>query len=184
MRNNAGLAIFMPAVRNIRIVCSSDSSEVVKPLGKIYRGKPLLLVSNCSIKRVPCQTITRKDSSAMTHREKILCALAHKEPDRVPVDLGGTESSGITGIAYHRLKTHLGIRDGKIRIFDLMQQIAKVEPSVLRRIGADAVPLLIEPKERKPSTLPDGIPCEIPRKIIIETRSNGDMVVLSKNNTP
>jgi uroporphyrinogen decarboxylase len=120
----------------------------------------------------------------MTHREKILCALAHKEPDRIPVDLGGTESSGITGIAYHRLKTHLGIRDGKIRIFDLMQQIAKVEPSVLRRIGADAVPLLIEPKEWKPSTLPDGIPCEIPHKVIIETRSNGDMVVLSKNNTP
>jgi uroporphyrinogen decarboxylase len=120
----------------------------------------------------------------MTHREKILCALAHKEPDRIPVDLGGTESSGITGIAYHRLKTHLGIRDGKIRIFDLMQQIAKVEPSVLRRIGADAVPLLIEPKEWKPSTLPDGIPCEIPHKVIIETRSNGYMVVLSKNNTP
>jgi uroporphyrinogen decarboxylase len=120
----------------------------------------------------------------MTHREKILCALAHKEPDRIPVDLGGTESSGITGIAYHRLKTHLGIRDGKIRIFDLMQHIAKVEPSVLRRIGADAVPLLIEPKEWKPSTLPDGIPCEIPHKVIIETRSNGDMVVLSKNNTP
>ena len=72
----------------------------------------------------------------MTHRERILCTLMHKEPDRVPVDLGGTESSGITGIAYHRLKTLLGIHDGKIRIFDLMQQIAKVEPSVLCRIGA------------------------------------------------
>ena len=92
----------------------------------------------------------------MTHRERILSALAHREPDRVPVDLGGTESSGITGIAYHRLKTHLGINDGEIRIFELMQQIAKVEPSVLRRIGADTAPLLIEPKGWKRSTQPDG----------------------------
>ena len=45
----------------------------------------------------------------MTPRERIISALEHTEPDRVPVDLGGTDSSGIMGTAYDRLKKHLGI---------------------------------------------------------------------------
>jgi len=32
----------------------------------------------------------------MTSRERILAAINHKEPDRVPVDLGATASSGIS----------------------------------------------------------------------------------------
>jgi len=46
----------------------------------------------------------------VTRRECILAAIAHKESDRIPVDLGGMRSTGITAIAYGRLKRHLGIR--------------------------------------------------------------------------
>ena len=120
----------------------------------------------------------------MTHRDRIRAAFAHREPDRVPVDLGGTESSGITGIAYHRLKSHLGIREGTVRVFDLMQQIVKVEPSILRLVGADAVPLLIEPTEWKPSTLPDGTPCEIPEKALMQSLPDGGTEILARNGTP
>ena len=42
----------------------------------------------------------------MNPRERVLAAVARTEPDRVPVDLGGTESSGITGMAWHRLMDH------------------------------------------------------------------------------
>ena len=81
----------------------------------------------------------------MTHRERIISALKHKEPDRVPVDLGSTESSGIMAIAYNRLKKHLGI-SGRTRIFDIMQMIAKVDRPVVEAVGSDALALLIEPK--------------------------------------
>ena len=37
----------------------------------------------------------------MTPRERINAALRHEEPDRIPVDLGASESSGIMGIAYN-----------------------------------------------------------------------------------
>jgi uroporphyrinogen decarboxylase len=120
----------------------------------------------------------------MTPRERVLCAFAHREPDRVPVDLGGTESSGITGIAYNRLKRHLGIEHGKTRIFDVMQQIAMVENTLLDRVGSDTVPLLIGPKEWKTWALPDGSPCEIPEKIYIESRENGDEIIATGNGTP
>ena len=75
----------------------------------------------------------------MTSRERMLAALAHREPDRIPVDLGASESSGIHGMAYNRLKAHLGLTGGRTQIYDLSQMIAKVEPEVLDAVGADAV---------------------------------------------
>ena len=39
----------------------------------------------------------------MTSRERVLAAIAHKEPDKVPVDMGSTPSSGISAIAYSNL---------------------------------------------------------------------------------
>ena len=48
----------------------------------------------------------------MTARERILAAIQHREPDRAPVDLGSTPSSGISVIAYNNLKKHLGLTTG------------------------------------------------------------------------
>jgi len=85
-------------------------------------------------------------------------------PDRLPVDLGGTESSGMTGIAYNRLKSHMRMEGGRTQIFDVYQQLARMEPPVLDIFAVDTVPLLIEPLEWKPWSLPDGSPCEIPAR--------------------
>ncbi|MCK4244084.1 MAG: hypothetical protein KAX20_00495 [Candidatus Omnitrophica bacterium] len=54
----------------------------------------------------------------MNHRERVLASLQHKEPDRIPIDLGGMDSTGIVGIAYNRLKKYLGIKGGRTQIFD------------------------------------------------------------------
>ena len=108
----------------------------------------------------------------MTSRERILSALQHRRPDRIPVDLGASESSGIMGIAYNRLREHLGL-DGRTQIYDIGQMIAKVEEPVLDTIGADAMALLIEPRRWKPWTLQDGSPCEIPAGLEIVERDGG-----------
>ncbi len=118
----------------------------------------------------------------MTPRERILTALQHKEPDRVPVDLGSTESSGIMGIAYNRLKERLGI-DGPTQIYDLAQMIAKVDFPVVEAVGSDAVALLIEPRQWKPWTLQDGSAAEIPAKANLKKLDNGQMVQLSDDGT-
>ena len=48
----------------------------------------------------------------MTSRERLTSALEHREPDRLPRDLGGGESSGISAMAYNRLRAHLGLGQG------------------------------------------------------------------------
>ena len=75
----------------------------------------------------------------MTSRERVMSAIEHRQPDRVPVDLGATPSSGISAMAYGNLKRHLGIDSGHTRIYDVVQQLAQPEDAVLDRLGVDAV---------------------------------------------
>lgn len=70
-------------------------------------------------------------------RERVRAALAHREPDRIPFDLGGTRVTGIHARAYERLRPALGLEPRPARIADLTQQLADVEPDVLDALGAD-----------------------------------------------
>lgn len=47
----------------------------------------------------------------MDSRERVLLSLNHKEPDRVPFDMGGTVVTGISAKAYRKLRQHLGLPD-------------------------------------------------------------------------
>lgn len=69
----------------------------------------------------------------MTSRDRVLTALRHQEPDRVPLDLGG----GTTGIeveAYDRLKTLLGF-ESQTRTF--VRDHVEVDEALLVRFGVD-----------------------------------------------
>ena len=77
----------------------------------------------------------------MTPRERILATIAHHEPDRVPIDLGATPSSGISAIAYGRLARHLGIFNSRTRVYDIVQQLAQPEDEILNRFQVDVVDL-------------------------------------------
>jgi len=77
----------------------------------------------------------------MTRRQRILAAIAHQQPDRVPIDLGATPSSGISAMAYGNLKRHLGMREGHTRIYDVVQQLAQPEEAILDRFKIDVVDL-------------------------------------------
>jgi len=114
----------------------------------------------------------------MTHRERVIVSLEHREPDRVPIDLGAMLSTGIMGIAYNRLKAYLGISSGRTRMYDLWQQLAKPEIEILELIGADVLPVFIsEPKKWKKSKLPDGSSCEVPEWFNPRVLSDGSQII-------
>ncbi len=74
-------------------------------------------------------------TETMTSRERVLEALSHREPDRVPIDLGGNQT-GIHKFAYDALLEHLGIED-ELTIMDPVQQLARPCEAVLERFGVD-----------------------------------------------
>ena len=75
----------------------------------------------------------------MNSRERILAAIRHQEPDGLPLDLGATPSSGISAVAYTRLKQHLGLAGGATQVYDVVQQLAQPEDDILARFRVDAI---------------------------------------------
>ena len=61
----------------------------------------------------------------MTSREQVLAAINHQQPDKVPVDMGATPSSGISAIAYSNLVKHIVRSDLPVLIYDVVQQLAQ-----------------------------------------------------------
>lgn len=71
----------------------------------------------------------------MTSRSRVLKALNHEIPDRVPIDLGGNQT-GIHKNAYRNLLGLLGLSE-EVRIMDAVQQLAAPSEQVLERFHVD-----------------------------------------------
>lgn len=67
----------------------------------------------------------------------MLATLSHREPDRIPFDLGGTVASGIHTQAYRRLRRYLGLPEVDVQIDDIIQQLAYVDEDVRARLKVD-----------------------------------------------
>ncbi|MCX8068861.1 MAG: methyltransferase [Anaerolineae bacterium] len=120
----------------------------------------------------------------MNPRERLQTALNHREPDRVPIDLGATPVTSISAVAYARLKRYLGIDDEPVRVADILLQLAEVEEPVRRRFGVDVVGLpVLEPlpgvrnTRWKPWRLPNGTPAFISADFEPEVTPRGDLLI-------
>ena len=71
----------------------------------------------------------------MTPRERVLRALNHDVPDRVPIDLGGNQT-GIHKNAFQKLALYLGLPD-EVEIMDAVQQLARPSERMLERFHVD-----------------------------------------------
>ena len=100
----------------------------------------------------------------MTSRERILASISHKQPDQIPIDFGASTVTGISAMAYNKLKEKLGF-DVPTRVFDVVQQLAQVDEVFLKFFGVDAIDLntiFMEELGWYPVTLGDGSKGEYP----------------------
>ena len=74
----------------------------------------------------------------MNSRERIATALAHREPDRIPFDLGGMLQSGIHLRAYANLRRFLGLPEIDLTTQTFVVQTAKLDEDFLERLDVDA----------------------------------------------
>ena len=96
----------------------------------------------------------------MTSRERVLAAIQHHQPDKVPVDLGSTPSSGISAIAYSNLIKHIRKHGLPVQVYDVVQQLAQPDMSVIDLFGVDVIDIgrgfNDKPSDWKPTTLSNG----------------------------
>jgi len=81
----------------------------------------------------------------MTSHERVLTALNHEEPDRVPLFFGTSGVTSILGAGYGRLKDHLGLNCGPARWFAKQFQYVWPDEEVLTRLGSDGRSVMAGP---------------------------------------
>ncbi len=80
----------------------------------------------------------------LSSRERVTRAIQLQEPDRVPVDLGGSVSSAISVGACNALEQHLGFRT-ETKVLEVTFQMAHVEEPIARALGIDTRPVYGNP---------------------------------------
>jgi uroporphyrinogen decarboxylase len=116
----------------------------------------------------------------MNHRDRVLAALRHEEPDRVPIDFGGTVDTTISALGYQALRARLGLRPTITRVADVYQYTAVVDKDLRGLLGVDCSPVFDEPQEWRRGNLTDGSPAEFPAGFLPQAQEDGSQVVLGR----
>jgi hypothetical protein len=119
-------------------------------------------------------------------RERVQIALAHEEPDRVPLDLGASAVTGIHVSSVYQLRQALGLDapGTSVKVIEPYQMLGEVEPDLMEALGVDVVGLGSEKtlfgfknEGWRPWTLFDGTPVLVPAGFNTEPEPNGDILM-------
>ncbi len=79
----------------------------------------------------------------LTSRERVTLTLNHKEPDRVPLDLGGSVVTGMQISSVYLLRQALGLdKPGTpVKLVEPYQMLGEIKTDLLEALGVDVVPL-------------------------------------------
>jgi uroporphyrinogen decarboxylase len=124
----------------------------------------------------------------MNSRERVLAGINHKEPDKVPVDLGSNPSSGISAIAYSNLLKHLNTADLPVQVYDVVQQLAQPHNEIIDLFGIDVLDIgrtfNEKPNHWQPTTLANGHPAFYPSWFNPKKNETGDWIAKHSSGLP
>ena len=122
----------------------------------------------------------------MTSRERVTRALNHQEPDRVPLDLGGSATTGMQVSSVYLLRQALKLDPPgtPVKVVEPYQMLGEIKPDLREALGVDVVQL---PGPRnmfgfrnegwKPWTLFDGTPVLVPEAFNAAPELDGSILM-------
>ncbi|MEW6745440.1 MAG: uroporphyrinogen decarboxylase family protein [Planctomycetota bacterium] len=122
----------------------------------------------------------------LSSRERVELALEHREPDRVPLDIGGSAVTGMHVSTVYLLRQALGLDEpGRpVKVIEPYQMLGEIEPDLMDALGIDVVALLpprtmfgFRNEGWKRWTTFDGTPVLVPRGFNTIPEPNGDMLM-------
>ncbi len=121
----------------------------------------------------------------MNSRERVELALSHREPDRVPLDLGGSSVTGMHVSTVYRLRQALGLDTPRtpVRVTRPYLMLGEIKLDLVAALGIDVLPLTIgsnmfglKTDSLKPWTTFDGTPVLVPEAFNTDPEPNGDLL--------
>jgi hypothetical protein len=122
----------------------------------------------------------------LTSRERVNIALNHQEPDRVPLDLGGSAVSGMHVSVVYGLRQALGLDapGTPVKVVEPYQMLGEIAPDLIDALGVDVVSLGapttmfgFKNEGWKPWTTFDGTPVLVPEGFNTEPEPDGDLLM-------
>ena len=122
----------------------------------------------------------------MTSRERVSSALNHQQPDRVPVDLGGSPVTGMQVDTVYKLRQALGLDapGTPVRVAEPYQMLGEIKPDLMAALGIDVVGLArpatmfgFKNEGWKPWTTFAGTPVLVPEGFNTDPDENGDILM-------
>ena len=96
-------------------------------------------------------------------RDRFIAAINHKQPDKVPADMGSTPVSGIAASTLNKLRKALGLEEKLVKVHEPFQILGEVEEDVMDALKLDIIGLWgrnnffgFQNKDWKPWKLQDG----------------------------
>ena len=77
----------------------------------------------------------------MTSRERVIAAIEHRTPDRIPVDFGSSFITGIHCSVVAELRDHFDLEQRPVRICEPYQMLGEIEDDLLDAMGCDVQPI-------------------------------------------
>ena len=122
----------------------------------------------------------------MISRERVALALNHEEPDRVPLDLGGSPVTGMHVSSVYLLRQALELDQPgtPVKVVEPYQMLGEIEPDLIEALGLDVVPLQgpmtlfgFKNENWKRWTLFDGTPVLVPEAFNTKPEPSGDILM-------
>ncbi len=120
----------------------------------------------------------------MTSAERVQTTLAHRLPDRVPIDFGGTFVSGMHVSCVAALRRHYGLDPSPVRVIDPGQMLGEIDEDLKQAIGIDTEGVIKRmtrfgfPLEGwKPWRMPDGLEVLVPGGFEVSIDAHGDILM-------
>jgi hypothetical protein len=116
-------------------------------------------------------------------RERLITTLGHKEPDRIPIDFGGSAVTGIHASCVAALREYYGLEKRPVRIHEPFQMLGLVEEDLSDAMGLDVVGVFSRktmfgfPAERWKSWSLNGQEVLVPGDFNVSTDAKGDTLI-------
>jgi hypothetical protein len=122
----------------------------------------------------------------MTSRERVIASLDHKEPDKIPFDLGGSAVTGMHVTTVYALRQALSLDSPgtPVKVVEPYQMLGEIAPDLMDAIGIDVACLWgrktmfgFENADWKEWRLFDGTPVLVPGGFNTEPEPSGDILL-------
>ena len=128
----------------------------------------------------------------MNSRERVALALEHQEPDRVPLDLGASATTGMHVSTVYALRQALELDPSgtRVRVVEPYQMLGEVGPDLCEALGVDVVGLDtgttmfgFKNEDWRPWRLSDGTPVLVPGGFNTEPDADENILMYPQGDT-